>query len=81
MHMTPAPGMPGLSPIEDTSRNASVLGARVSVSPRAGRDAARDKKGNFMLELELEQRLPGVAQDGDVLAHLKEGRVVQLSCT
>ena len=29
----------------------SVLAARVSVTPQAGRDAARDKRGNFMLEL------------------------------
>ena len=51
MHVTPELEVPGSNPAGATSRERTVLGARVSVTPRAGRGAARDTEGKFTMEL------------------------------
>ena len=49
--VTPEPEVLGSNPAGATSPERTVLGARVSVTPRAGTDAARDTEGGFTLEL------------------------------
>ena len=51
MHVTPELEVLGSNPTGGTSGEHTVLGARVSVTPRAGRGAARDTEGVFTLEL------------------------------
>ena len=58
MHVTPELEVPGSNPAGAESGERTVLGASVSVTPRAGRGAARDTEGNFTPELRPYLPLP-----------------------